>query len=73
MADDWVIGALYRLAWSEAIYRLEEIKPKHCQLHGEYLGVQLVLRRKRNSTSRPWGHSIVLDGRPGVVTRVDNN
>jgi hypothetical protein len=49
------IGALYRVPWSPNPHRLEAIKPQHCSLHGEYIGMQLHLRKRRNSETRPWG------------------
>lgn len=51
----FVIGEMYRVPWSPNPHKLEAIKPQHCQLHGDFIGYHLHLRKKRNSTVRPWG------------------
>lgn len=58
--SQWKIGAMYHVPWSPNPHRLEAIKPQHCQLHGEFIGYQLYLRKRRNSMVRPWGSTSVV-------------
>lgn len=51
----WMIGAMYKVPWSPRPHRLEEIRKRHCQLHGDFIGYELCLRKQRNSEVRPWG------------------
>jgi hypothetical protein len=62
------IGKLYRVPWSPNPHRLEELRPRHCQMHGEYLWVEAVFRKRRNSEIRPWGslYSVKADN-PGIA------
>ena len=67
-----VIGAMYRVPWSANPHRLEFIRPRHCQLHGEYIGDEAGFRKKRNSTVRPWGCvNVVSVDQPGIVPEGD--
>lgn len=66
-AETFVVGAFYRVPWSPNPHRLEEIRPQHCQLHGEYIGEQLYLRKRRNSEVRPWGSVSVASPKQEIV------
>lgn len=63
-----IIGEMYSVPWSPNPHRLEEIRPRHCQLHGEYIGEEAVFRKRRNSETRPWGgRSVVYTDHPGIT------
>lgn len=49
------IGGMFTVPWSPNPHRLEFIRDKHCQLHGEYIGLEYGFRKRRNSEARPWG------------------
>lgn len=49
------IGKMYRVPWSPNPHQLQEIHPRHCSLHGDFLWMEAGLRKARNSTVRPWG------------------
>lgn len=49
------IGKMFHVPWSPNPHRLEEIRPRYYQLHGEFIWFEACLRKKRNSKTRPWG------------------
>lgn len=53
------IGKTYKVTVGKdvmpTLWRLEEIVPLHCSLHGERYGTGYVMRKRRNSEKRPWG------------------
>jgi hypothetical protein len=61
------IGGMYRVPWSPNPHRLEEIRKRHCQLHGEFIGWSLCLRKRRNSETRPWGSVSVASASPEII------
>lgn len=61
------IGRMFHVPWSPNPHRLEWIRPRHCQLHGEFIGYEAGLRKKRNSEKRPWGSiAVVMVDHPGI-------
>ena len=62
------IGQLFTVPWSPNPHRLEFIRPRHCQLHGEFIGMEAGLRKRRESETRPWGSISVVDaGRRDII------
>jgi len=62
------IGAMFHVPWSPNLHRLEFVRRKHCQLHGEYIGMEAGLRKRRNSEARPWGSISVVDAdNPAII------
>lgn len=68
--DGFEIGAMYRVPWSPNPHRLEEIRPQHCQLHGEHIGWTLLLRKRRNSETRPWGSCSAASANTAGIERI---
>lgn len=54
------LGQMYRVPWSPNPHRLEAIEPHYCQLHGEFIGHDLHLIKRRNSEKKPWGSCIYI-------------
>lgn len=52
------IGKMFSVPWSPNPHRLEFVRPKHCSLHGEFIGMEAGYLKRRNSEVRPWGGSI---------------
>lgn len=59
--DGFKVGQWFSVPWSPNPHRLEEIRPQHCQLHGDFIGYQLALRKRRNSEVRLWGSLHIVD------------
>lgn len=65
--DKLVIGDMYYVPWSPNPHRLDFIRPRYCQMHGELLGLEAGFIKKRNSQTRPWGStSVVMASHPGI-------
>lgn len=54
------VGDWFTVPWSPNPHRLEVIRPQHCQLHGDFIGYQIGLRKRRNSEVRQWGCSLSM-------------
>jgi hypothetical protein len=52
------IGQMFHVPWSPNPHRLEFVRPCYCQLHGEFIGMEAGLVKRRNSELRPWGSAI---------------
>lgn len=52
------VGKMFSVPWSPNPHRLEWVRPKHCQMHGEFIGMEAGYIKRRNSEARPWGGSI---------------
>ena len=62
------IGRMFLVPWSPNPHRLEWIRPRYCQLHGEYIGQEAGFRKRRNSETRPWGSiSVVAVDTQGIT------
>ena len=68
MLSDAQIGELFTVPWSPNPHRLEFVRRQHCQLHGEFIGMEVGLRKRRNSESRPWGSiSVTSADNPDII------
>ena len=54
------VGKMYRVPWSPNPHKLEFVRTRHCQMHGEFIGMEIGLRKRRNSETRPWGSVAVV-------------
>lgn len=52
------IGKMFRVPWSPNPHKLVEMRPKHCSLHGNFIGMEAGFLKRRNSEIRPWGNCI---------------
>lgn len=52
------IGKMYRVPWSPNPHKLVRVQPRHCSLHGEFIGMEALFLKKRNSDIRPWGSAL---------------
>ncbi len=63
------IGKMFHVPWSPNLHRLEFIRRKHCQLHGEFIGMECGFRKRRNSEVRPWGNISIADPNNPAILR----
>lgn len=54
------IGKMFSVPWSPNPHRLEFVRPRHCSLHGEFIGMEAGFLKRRNSEKRPWGNCICV-------------
>jgi hypothetical protein len=64
------VGQMFHVPWSPNPHRLEAVRLKHCQLHGEFIGLEACFRKKRNSTVRPWGSLYIISADNPEVRRI---
>lgn len=52
------VGKMFSVPWSPNPHKLVFLRPHHCQMHGEFIGMSAGFRKKRNSETKPWGGAV---------------